>query len=232
MTESQSRLQSERGVVLVFTAIAIVVLMGFLTFVVDNGIRWVSRAQAQNAADAGALAGAIARAFDDPGATPGVKTTNSAKKTAEQNLVWKQAPAVDVTVACPPGVTGSCVQVDVFRGAPDRTGVMRGTSLPLLFGSVLNITTHGVRATATARVSNGNATNCMRPFAVIDRWWEARNPAGRFDRWDTKGNELSGSVDWYQPPGGGSNGSGYSVPADVGQPDVLKTGNNQDSALG
>ena len=232
MSESQSRLKSERGVVLVFTAIAIVVLMGFLTFVVDNGVRWVSRAQAQNAADAGALAGAIARAFDDPGASPGAKTTNSAKKTAEQNLVWKQAPAVDVTLSCPPGVTGLCVQVDVFRGAPDRGGTMRGTSLPLFFGPVLSIAAHGVRATATARVSNGNATNCMRPFSVIDRWLEARNPAGEFNRWDNKGNQLPGAVDWYQPPAGGSTGSGYSVPADVGQPVVLKTGNNPDSSLG
>jgi len=206
--------------------------MGFLTFVVDNGIRWVSRAQAQNAADAGALAGAIARAFDDPGATPGDKTTNSAKKTAEQNLVWKQAPVADVAFNCPPGVTGSCVQVDVFRGAKDRAGVMRGEALPLFFGKVLNITTHGVRATATARVSNGNATNCMRPFGVIDRWHEFRSPAGEFNSWDSSGNQLPGPVDWFEPATGGSTGSGYSVPADVGQSEVLKTGNNPDSNTG
>ena len=35
------------------------------TFVVDHGILWVSRGQAQNAADAGALSGAIARAYDE-----------------------------------------------------------------------------------------------------------------------------------------------------------------------
>src|SRR5688572_31286174 len=104
MSTSQSRLQSERGAILVFTAIALLVLMGFLTFVVDNGILWVSRAQAQNAADAGALAGAIARAFDDPGATPGEKTTSSAKKTAEQNLVWKEALSADVALTCPADV--------------------------------------------------------------------------------------------------------------------------------
>ena len=215
-----------------FTAIAIVVLTGFLTFVVDNGIRWVSRAQAQNAADAGALAGAIARAFDDTGISPGQTATNSARKTAEQNLVWRQAPVADVTWNCPPGVTGSCVQVDVYRGAPDRTGTMRGASLPLFFGPVLNIETHGVRATATARASNGNATNCMKPFAVIDRWHELRSPAGEFNRWDKSGNQLPGAVDWYQPPGGGSTGSGFSVPADVGQTVVLKTGNNPDSSTG
>ena len=236
MSELQSRLQSERGVILVFTAIAIVVLMGFLTFVVDFGILWVARAQAQNAADAGALAGAIARAFDDTGTSPllapGGKAYDSAMKAAESNAVWKQAPAADVTWDCPPGVTASCVQVDVFRGAPDRTGAMRGVPLPLFFGPVLNIETHGVRATATARVANGNATNCMRPFAVIDRWHELRTPAGEFNRWDDKGDQLPGAVDWYQPPGGGSTGSGYAVPGDVGQPVVLKTGNNPNSSTG
>jgi hypothetical protein len=43
---------------------------------------------------------------------------------------------------------------------------------------------------------------------------------------------LPGAVDWYQPPAGASAGSGYSVPTDVGQAVVLKTGNNPDSALG
>ena len=40
----------------------------------------------------------------------------------------------------------------------------------MIFGPVLGITTHGVRATATAVVSVANSTNCMRPFSVADRW--------------------------------------------------------------
>ena len=51
-----SRWQSEQGVILVFVAIAMVVLIGFTTFVFDYGVLWVSRAEAQNSADAGALA--------------------------------------------------------------------------------------------------------------------------------------------------------------------------------
>jgi hypothetical protein len=214
----------------VFTGIAIFVLMGFLAFVVDNGIRWVSRAQAQNAADAGALAGAIARAFDDTGSSPGSKVYDSAKKTAEGNTVWKQPPVVDVTWNCPPGVTGSCVQVDVYRGAPDRSGAMRGVPLPLFFGPVLNIATHGVRATATARVSNGNATNCMRPFGVADKWIDNVNPAlnpKKFERWQRVGGnavELD-PKDVYVPPSSGSTGTGYTVEADLGAPVTLKRGN-------
>src|SRR5688572_13931832 len=130
-----TRDRSERGAVLVQVAIAILVLVGMATFVVDHGVLWVSRGQAQNAADAGALSGVIARAFDDPGATLGVMATNSARMTAERNLVWNVAPAVDVTGNCPPSVTGLCVQVDVYQGAPDRTGTIRG-NLSQFFGPV------------------------------------------------------------------------------------------------
>jgi hypothetical protein len=111
---------------------------------------------------------------------------------------------------------------------------MRGTPLPLIFGPVLNIAAHGVRATATARVANGNATNRMRPFAVFDRCWEFHGIPGECKRWSATGTELPllPSVDWYEPPTSGSLGSGYSVPADVGIQVVLKTGNNPDSNLG
>ena len=126
-----TRDRSDRGAVLVQVAIAILVLTGLATFVMDYGVLMVSRGQAQNAADAGALSGAIARAFDDTGATPGVKVTNSARKTAEQNLVWTGEPVADVAFNCPPGVTGSC-QVD-SRGARIEP-TMRGVALPLFFG--------------------------------------------------------------------------------------------------
>src|SRR5437867_1366842 len=55
----------ERGAILIQVAISIMALTAFTAFVVDYGVLWVARGQAQNAADAGALAGAIAREFDD-----------------------------------------------------------------------------------------------------------------------------------------------------------------------
>src|SRR6266513_4961135 len=60
----------ERGAILIQVAISIVALTAFTAFVVDYGVLWVARGQAQNAADAGALAGAIARAFDDTAEPP------------------------------------------------------------------------------------------------------------------------------------------------------------------
>ena len=67
----------------------------------------------------------------------------------------------------------------------------------MFLGSVFNRNQQGVRATATAIVRAGNTTNCMRPFALMDKWdhtigteWEttsgsaAPDPYGRDGSWD------------------------------------------------
>jgi Putative Flp pilus-assembly TadE/G-like len=225
----QRVLGDEEGVVLVQVAIAILVLTALATFVVDHGIQWVSRGQAQNAADAGALSGAIARAYDeltDPPASNG-KAFSSAMGAALANNVWTAAPTAQVSWACPPGVAGSCVRVDVYRN-----GEFGSTPLPTIFGKLLNISSQGVRATATARVATGNATNCMRPFAVADKWIEKRAPVDEFNRWTSAGGgvvELD-PHDEYVPPSANSAGSGYKLPEDFGVEKVLKIGNPSGSS--
>ena len=47
---------NERGAILIFTAIALMMLLGLSTFVFDSGVVWLARRQAQNSADAAALA--------------------------------------------------------------------------------------------------------------------------------------------------------------------------------
>jgi hypothetical protein len=51
--------RSESGAVLIITALAIVILLGFAAFAVDLGYVWAQRRSAQNTADVSALAGAI-----------------------------------------------------------------------------------------------------------------------------------------------------------------------------
>src|SRR5689334_23793638 len=89
--------RSEHGAIALHVAIGLVVLIGFLTFVVDFGVMWVGRRQAQNAADAGALAGAVAMAFDANGWTDRTPTgpgRASARQMAISNWIWHQAPSV------------------------------------------------------------------------------------------------------------------------------------------
>src|SRR4030095_13568976 len=135
MTVRHSQAGDERGAVLVHVAIGILVLTARATFVLDHGVMWVSRGQAQNAADAGALSGAIARAYDeltDPPA-PGGKAVTSASGAALANTVWMTPPPAQVSWDCPAEfVGGRCVRVDVYRN-----GEFSSTQLPTIFGILL-----------------------------------------------------------------------------------------------
>ncbi len=157
----------------------------------------------------------------------------SAMGAALANNVWTAAPTAQVSWACPAGVAGSCVRVDVYRN-----GEFGSTPLPTIFGKVLNISSQGVRATATARVATGNATNCMRPFAVADRWNDIVDPSltpPEFQRWDMQGGNAGTELnpkDIYTPPSAGSAGTGYTVSQHFGTQVILKTGNNPNSVTG
>ena len=204
---------SARGAVIVQVTLALVGLTAFSAFVIDYGVLWAARRQAQNAADAAALAGATSLAFVD--FTNQALARQSALDVAAQNKIWGAAPditAADVTFpVCPPGSPGagtnSCIRVDVFRN--QRAG---GNPLPTFFGKLVGINAQGVQATATAEALFGNSTDCVKPFAIPDKWIEGRGdvaPAGwsendTFERYDKKGAVLV-PADSYSP------GSGFSA---------------------
>src|SRR5712691_12291686 len=114
------RRSSERGAVVIQVAVCLLGLLALTAFVVDYGVMWTSRGQAQNAADAGALAGAISLAYES--GTDFANAKSKASAVAKQNLVWGAAPDVQLTdvtfpAPCPPGAPGAakgCVKVDVF----------------------------------------------------------------------------------------------------------------------
>ena len=202
MSMSERTLRSEQGAVFVQVGISLFVLMAFNVFVLDYGMMWIGRRQAQNAADAGALAGALARGYDDFSNPPssGGLTAQSAQQVAAANLVWQQAATPRVLFDCPAGVTGRCVRVEVYRD-----GTNSSTALPTLFGPILGITTQGVKATATAITGNGNSTTCMKPWALPDEWHEFGSsghwqPTDVFNRWSASGT-LVPNPDSYNPPG-------------------------------
>jgi Flp pilus assembly protein TadG len=205
-------LERQRGAVLVHVAIAMVGLLGFSSLVIDYGVFWMSRRQAQNSADAGALAGAIALSYDDPtDFTDSGAAKQSAHAAVLANKVFGESPdnnvTTDVTILyddgpngeCPDGSDDTCVKVDVYRT------VARGNPLPAFFARLMGITTQDVSATATAKVLHGNATECMRPFAILDRWdewneaspgteYQSRTPIGSLDPdW----NWLTSTFDKY-----------------------------------
>src|SRR5690242_8716627 len=104
VSERRRRMGKERGAVLVHTALAMFGLMAFNALVIDYGAFWLSRSQAQNAADAAALSGALSLAFDSPTDIP--RAQNAATAAGLANLVLGAPPSIipatDITmVACP-----------------------------------------------------------------------------------------------------------------------------------
>jgi Flp pilus assembly protein TadG len=203
-TLQQPRERDEQGAVLVHVAVALLALLAFTALVIDMGAMWVSRRQAQNAADSAALAGALSLAFDDPDDIPRAQATAAAAGVANQ--VWGAAPSIlpatDVQlVPCPPGAPGlpdTCIRANVYRSAA------RSNPLPTFFAQIVGVNSQDVRATATAQVTTGNAVDCMRPWAVADRWeehWENGaastapwTPDSNFDKYRKQGN------DWVPDP--------------------------------
>ena len=212
ITMDRRRIRSERGLALIHVGIAIFVLVAMSAFVLDFGVMWLARRQAQNAADAGALSGAIARLYDEPGPAPAADglAFQSAVAAATANEVMNEAGGVRVTWECPEYVDedSHCVRVDVHR---DGQGVTEGlandsTALPVFFANLFGLTSQNVRATATAWVGVGNASDCLKPFAVPDLFEEGAPGEYEFPGYTLDEHEgtilmLKGGADTQLAPG-------------------------------
>jgi hypothetical protein len=243
---------SERGAILIHVAIALVVLIAVNTFVVDYGVMWVGRRQAQNAADAGALAGAIAMAFDADGWTDRSETgpaRTAARQMALTNFVWGEAADVDIATdvfftdqpvdrcAADPDGNTPCIRVDVYRNQE------RDNPLPALFGVAAGLIAQGVRATATARVAVADASDCLKPWAIPDKWLDVYDTTpptvppltwtldDTFETGVQKGSSWIpfANPDVYTPPSSSGPGTGFTVAADLGLELTLKESRPQDA---
>jgi Flp pilus assembly protein TadG len=222
------------------------VFIGMLAFVVDYGVMWVGRGQAQNAADAGALAGAVAMALDTNGWTDRTETgpaRAAALRMAQSNAIWTQTPNVNVATdvfftgdpaaMCPADVNGRtpCIRVDVYRNQA------RGNPLPAIFGRAVGLVDQGVRATATARVAVANASDCLKPWAIPDKWLEQYPVPAPWTSTSTYETGVQQGQTWtpynppdvYTPPSGSNPGTGFTVQADLGMQVTLKAGGPQTS---
>lgn len=211
------RLRSERGVSLIHVGIAIFVVMGFSAFVLDHGVMLVARGQAQNVADAAALAAVLTRVKDEPGsANPAVNgiTEKVLIKTVQSNGIFGGANTDTGRAwewSCPTGVSGWCAQVSVFRD-----GTNSSTTLPVYFAPLFGLSSQSVRAYAAAVATSGNGTRCLKPWIIPDRWNEVDPPA----------DEFNPPNDTYVPYNYSTNtpGSGYTI-SHIGTTVLLKPGN-------
>ena len=170
---------SERGAILINTALTLLVWFGIATFVVDYGVMWVSRHQAQNAADAAALSGAIARAYDDFDDPPDPigRTAIAATSIANANPVWN---AGATSSPCRSRARRKCWRrVAACAWTCTATGKTEARRCRCGSGKCLASGHRGAKATASAQAMIANGTDCLRPWAIPDAWTEGSIPAPR-----------------------------------------------------
>lgn len=220
--------RDERGMSFVFVGLGFMAFMASTTLAIDVGMLMTARSQAQNSADAGALAGAIALAFndfDDRSATgPAVQSAISA---AQANPVMAAAVSImpsDVTFPNDPSGNPTQVAVNVFRAST------RDNPIPTLIGPIFGVPSVNIGATATAEASPATAMTCVKPFMIPDKWQESQtgpwDPSDTFEMFRSNGEPLP-NPDIYVPLGN-EGYTGYTVENDTGLQLVLRagTGNN------
>jgi hypothetical protein len=224
--------RDERGMSLVFVGLG---LMGFVAatmLAIDVGMLMTARTQAQNSADAGAHAGAVALAFVDYSdrSTTGPAVTSAVNEAVRNQVMAgdvKLDPSTDVVFLNDPAGEPNRVRVTVYRDAAH--GNAMGTFIAKLFGT----DTMDISAVATAEASPADIPDRCLPFTIPDRWDERTNPpfnpdtsyfelyAGR--NGNNPGTPLA-NPDVYVPLRQGQTGyTGYTPSRDKGTQIKLKT---------
>jgi hypothetical protein len=223
--------RDERGMSFVFVGVGFMALFAATTIAIDVGMFMTARGQSQNAADAGALAGATALVFNDYGnRSADGPAVQSAISTALRNEVMRGAVSIqpgDVTFPLGPTGLDNRVRVNVFRTAD------RSNPVATLIGPIFGIDTVNVSTTATAEASPANAQSCVKPFTIPDRWIERSDPpydpdSSTFDITDGHGNLLPPELRDLYIPAGEAGYTGYDAVADKGALLMIRagTGNN------
>jgi hypothetical protein len=229
--------RNEEGFSLVFVATGFLAFLAVSMLAIDVGMLMTSRAQAQNSADASALAGATALVFDNwDDRTPSGPAVQNALTAARANQVMSGTVAIapaDVQFLTDPAGISDRVKSTVYRDAA------HGNPMSTLIAQYFGIATVDISATATAEASSANSETCVLPFTVPDKWTEKSDgtgtadgpwdPSKTYDQWYTKGSNQNGGValpnpDVYVPPGQ-TGYTGYDPVADKGLELVLKSNN-------
>ena len=212
--------RDERGISFIFVGMGFVAFLSATTLAIDVGMFMTARSQAQNSADAGALAGATALArdsFTDHSASgPAV---SSALTASQDNQVIAQTVSVrpaDVEfLKNPTSGVQNRVKVTVYRTAA------RDNPIPTLMGRFFGVSQVDVNATATAEASPANAETCLKPFTIPDKFTDNHDPGGWFP-----GASFDPTLgDIYVGPSDPVNYTGYNSDRDKGLEMTLKANN-------
>ncbi len=218
--------RDQSGMSYVFIGLSMMAFLSASMLAIDVGMLMTARNQAQNSADAGALAGATALAFDNYNdRTPTGPAVTSALAAARANQVMYGQVSVnpaDVVFLNDPSGQNDRVKVTVYRQAA------RGNAVATLIARFFGTATADIGATATAEAAPSNAMTCVKPFTIPDKWIEKQtgpwDPDDSFDVVDKKGNPVV-PADVYIGPEDPANYTGYNAERDAGLEIILKADN-------
>jgi Flp pilus assembly protein TadG len=222
--------RDERGMSYVFIGLGMTAFMSASMLAIDVGMLMTARNQAQNSADAGALAGATALLYDDfdNRSASGPAVTSAINAALGNKVMGGEVSIGPENVEFPLDPEGEATRV--------RVTVQR--TVPTLVARAFGIQTVNIGAVATAEVSPANAMTCVKPFTIPDKWKEMQTPPwsgdDTYDAYDKWGKPLQqcsepgpGCADVYIPanePGY----TGYNQERERGERLVLRaaTGDN------
>lgn len=174
MVRMMSRIRQDAGAVAVLTAVLSVMLFGIAALVVDLGIARDNRRQAQNTADAAALAAANALYATTPLSlnAPGDFTAavRAAKDYAAKNYgtteeEWAGCVNPEPLKFQAPGTRTSCISFDEPVYPKQVLVVVPLRMQPSMFGGVFGYTGVSIGALAQARLAPGGTRVCT--FCVL-----------------------------------------------------------------
>ena len=226
MTRFPRSWRDERGMTLVMVGGGMLAFLSATMLAVDVGLFMVAKTQSQTAADAGALAGAVALAFDDfddkSSSGPAVRNAIAAATSIDNGVINAKVSVIPGDVTFP---TSNQVRVLVQRSTE------RGNPLSTFLAPLVGIDTVNIGAIATAMAAPANAMTCVKPFTVPDKWTEMQtppwDPSDTFDAFDNKGKALA-NPDIYI--GSGAGYTGYDAQRDKGELITLKAANGNNIA--
>jgi hypothetical protein len=159
MCSHESGRRGERGVTLALMALMLFLTLGTAAMVIDYGMLKATKAEAQRAVDAAALAGAAAfKDILDPTVDKVDSATIWARDYAKKHEVHRVA------------ITDPEIQVDVDEPEQKVTVTYTSGDIQLWFARILGIGTMGISAMAAADVYETSKAACVMPIAIPDIW--------------------------------------------------------------
>ena len=226
ITRSRRAAGDESGFSLVFVAVGMLGFVAVSMLAIDVGMLMTARSQAQNSADASALAGATALAYndwDDRSATgPAVMNALATARKNQVMAVMVSVKTADIEFPNDPSGQPTRVKASVYRDGS------RGNPVATLVAYYFGIKTANISATATAEASPADAMTCVLPFTIPDRWIEKQtapfDPDDSFDLFAKKNVRLA-NPDVYIGPQDPATYTGYNAERDKGTLVRLKADN-------